>query len=211
MSSADAEPAAGGSASSGRDGTIAKAVKARFRDEAERIIGELSRSLAQTSAEDVRLLAQDILTARRIFAVAAGRSRLALSAGVMRLMHFGCTAHIAGDVTTPAIASGDLLIAASNSGHTSGVLESSKVARQVGARLVAITSDGTSPLAQAADHVIVLAAAGDGERPEDGSHQFMGSRFEQSLFLLMDIVFHALWQASGQSAESMSRRHANLE
>ena len=50
----------------------------------------------------------------------------------MRLMHLGLTVHIAGDTTTPAITSGDLLLVASGSGTTSGVVKSAETARKPG-------------------------------------------------------------------------------
>ena len=43
------------------------------------------------------------------------------------------------------------------------------------------------------------------------SAQYAGGLFELSVALVGDAVFHALWQASGLSADELWPRHANLE
>ena len=66
--------------------------------------------------------------APRVFLAGAGRSGLVLRMAAMRLMHLGLDVHVAGDTTTPAIREGDLLIAASGSGTTAGVVKAASTA-----------------------------------------------------------------------------------
>jgi 6-phospho-3-hexuloisomerase len=52
-----------------------------------------------------------------------------MRAFAMRLMHIGFQVHVAGDVTTPAIRGGNLLIIGSGSGETSGLVSMAAKAR----------------------------------------------------------------------------------
>jgi 6-phospho-3-hexuloisomerase len=49
------------------------------------------------------------------------------------------------------------------------------------------------------------------DRSASASAQYAGSLFEQTVVLLGDALFHALWRRSGQSADELWPRHANLE
>ncbi|HKP05968.1 MAG TPA: 6-phospho-3-hexuloisomerase, partial [Microbacterium sp.] len=71
---------------------------------------------AVASSEQLDALAGLILSADRVFVGAAGRSGIALRMTAMRLMHLGLDVHLLGDVTTPAIGAGDVLLTASGSG-----------------------------------------------------------------------------------------------
>lgn len=153
----------------------------------------------------------EIESAKRVFLLGAGRSGLALRMTAMRFMHMGLTAHVVGDTTTPAIARGDLLIAASGSGTTAGIVRSAATARDVGARIVALSTTVSSPLADLADRVLVIPAAAKLDRSGTASAQYAGSLFEQAVVLVGDALFHALWKRSGSSADELWPRHANLE
>jgi 6-phospho-3-hexuloisomerase len=175
------------------------------------VLDELGRALTAVDGEQMVAAAREILAARRVFTVAAGRSGLALKMAAMRLMHLGLTVYVAGEVTTPAIAAGDLLIAASGSGTTAGVVQSARVANKVGARVLAVTTAAGSPLGELADAVVVIPAATKQEHGGAISKQYAGALFEQTLLLVMDAIFQMLWAGRGESAEELWPRHANLE
>ena len=78
-----------------------------------------------------------------------------------------------------------------------------------GAQILLFTTDATSPLAELADHRIVIPAPS--LREAEGSLQPMGSLFEQSLLILCDSLILKLMQRSGVDAAQMLQRHANLE
>ncbi|MCX2430499.1 6-phospho-3-hexuloisomerase [Pedobacter sp. GR22-10] len=147
----------------------------------------------------------------RIFIVSAGRSGFAMRAAAMRLMHLGLQVYIVGDTTTPAINQEDLLIAASGSGTTSGIVRAAEKAVSIGAKLVTLTADPNAALAKLADHVVYIPAAGKEEHGSGKSAQYAGSLFEQFLMLLMDAVFQSLWKLDGTPAAALYQRHANLE
>ena len=146
-----------------------------------------------------------------MFILGAGRSGLALRMTAMRLMHLGLDVHVVGEVTTPAIARGDVLLTASGSGTTTGIVRAATTAAEAGAKIVGITTDPSSPLAGLADVTIVIPAAQKQDHRGALSAQYAGSLFEQALVILGDAIFHTMWQASGATAEELWPRHANLE
>lgn len=160
---------------------------------------------------ELAVFAELIAEAPRVFVLGAGRSGLALRMTAMRLMHLGLEVHVVGEVTTPAIAKGDLLLTASGSGTTGGIIRAAQTAATAGARVAAITTDAQSPLAALALATIIVPAAGKLDRSGEASAQYAGSLFEQSVVVLGDALFHALWQRSGASADELWPRHANIE
>ncbi len=175
------------------------------------ILEELQRCLEAVLATEISEAQIAILRASRIFTAGAGRSGLALKMAAMRLMHLGLTVHVAGEVTTPAIAAGDLLMIASGSGTTAGAIHAAEVAKRAGAKLLAITTASQSPLGILADHLLIVPAATKQEHTGTISQQYAGALFEQCVLLLSDAIFQQLWRERGESAESLWKRHANLE
>jgi 6-phospho-3-hexuloisomerase len=149
--------------------------------------------------------------AERLFVVGAGRTGLALKAAAMRLMHLGLTVFVVGETTTPAIKTGDLLVAGSGSGTTSSVVKAAEKAVAAGAQVVAISTTATSPLAALATQVVVLPAAQKQDHGGEISKQYAGSLFEQGVLLLLDAIFQTLWGLDGTPAKELWKRHANLE
>lgn len=179
-------------------------------------IDELTRLLVAIDEEAAVALADEVLRASRIFATGAGRSGLVVRGYAMRLMHLGLAAYVVGEVTTPAIGGNDLLLAASGSGRTRGVLQIAQSAQAAGARVACITTDRDSPLARLSDRLLVLPASHpkSGSSPHAGtiaSAQPLGSLFEQSLWLFCDIHVALLKERLGETEESLFARHANLE
>lgn len=175
------------------------------------LLDELQTVLNAVDPRQLQTAADLILRSPRIFLFGAGRSGLSLRMVAMRLMHLGLQACVAGETTTPAIASGDLLLVASASGTTASVLHAADVAKTAGARILAITTAPTSKLGNLADAIILLPAASKSDTGQRASRQYAGSLFEQAVLLVMDTLFHALWQSGTQTSEELLKRHANLE
>lgn len=172
---------------------------------------EIAETAAKIDHEQLAGLTAHIRPAERIFVAGAGRSGLVLRMAAMRLMHLGLTVHVAGDTTTPAISSGDLLLVASGSGTTSGVVKAAETAARAGARIAAFTTNPGSPLAGLADALVVIPAAQKTDHGSSVSCQYSGSLFEQVLFLATESVFQTLWDNTDEPAEQLWLRHANLE
>jgi 6-phospho-3-hexuloisomerase len=171
----------------------------------------LVASLGDTAAVALDDAATALASARRVFVLGAGRSGLALRMTAMRLTHLGLDARVVGDVTSTAIGKDDVLLAASGSGTTTGIVRSAETAVGVGATLVVLTTAADSPLAKLADTVVVLPAAQKEDHGGTVSAQYAGGLFEIAVMLVGDALFHTLWKRSGQSADELWERHANLE
>src|SRR5271155_1559903 len=175
------------------------------------ILTELDSTLSAINEAEIVVAQRMILAARRVFVTGAGRSGLALKMAAMRLMHLGLAVHVAGEVTTPAIGRGDLLLVASGSGTTAGPVHAAEVAVKAGARVLALTAKPASKLGELAQGLVVIPAAAKEDRGGMMSAQYAGALFEQSVLLIMDAMFQAMWHARGESAEKLWKRHANLE
>lgn len=175
------------------------------------ILNELERTLGAVSEAEIAAAQKMILAARRVFVMGAGRSGLVLKMTAMRLMHLGLVVHVAGEVTAPAIGPGDLLLTASGSGTTVGVLHDAEIAVKAGAQVLAITAARESTLGKLADSVVVIPAATKQDHGGTMSQQYAGALFEQSTLLIMDAMFQRMWRDGGESAQELWKRHANLE
>ena len=183
-------------------------------DVIEQVLSEITACLRQVRAESLVQAGEMIESACRIFVAGAGRSGLCMRAVGMRLMHLGKTVYVVGETTTPSIAAADLLIVGSGSGRTASLLSMARQAQRKEARILLFTTDAASPLADMADHRIVIRAPSY-RAYEDGpvlpSVQPLGTLFEQSMFVLCDSLILRLMQRTGVSAIEMFERHANLE
>lgn len=164
-------------------------------------------------AEKVRGFSDRILKSRAVFVLGAGRSGLLARCFAMRLCHLGLSAHIAGDALAPPLSPKDILIVASGSGETTGVLALAKKASDLGAAIALVTANPKSRLAAIASMIIAL----DAPNPKADistnvpSVQPMGSLFEQGMFLFFEATALELMRARGVTAADMVARHANLE
>jgi 6-phospho-3-hexuloisomerase len=168
-------------------------------------------AISAANGDSLNAAAEALRGARRVFTLGAGRSGIALNMTAMRLMHLGLAVHVVGEATAPAIEAGDILLVASGSGTTEGIVRAARKARDLGASTVAITADASSAIADLSDVAIIVPAARKLDRDSTASVQYAGSLFEQSVAIIGDALFHALWKASGQTADELWPRHSNLE
>lgn len=191
-----------------------------FQETISLILDELDATLRGLDAGQCRRFVDLLADCPALFVAGAGRSGLMARAAAMRLMHLGKTVHVVGDTATPAIRAGDLLIVASGSGTTGGMVAIGKKAVGLGARLAVVTTNPSSPLANMADAALVLpaqtpTAAGAADEPSRPgvvvSRQPMANLFEQSLLLFLDAAAMELMRRSGADMRQMFDRHANLE
>lgn len=176
------------------------------------VTNEAAESLGDVTPESLERLRNGLRRARRIFTAGKGRSGLCLRAFAMRLMHLGLNPHVVDDVTTPSIGTGDLLLLASGSGRTASLLSYASAAKTQGASVYLITAHPASPLAQQAEHIIHIPAPSvKAEHSIGASAQPMANRFEQSLWLVLDITSIQMMEESGLTEAQLFARHANLE
>ena len=182
-----------------------------IRSNLEMILNENRELADKIDYKQIAEIIPFIQHADRIFIIGAGRTGLALKSAAMRLMHLGFTVYVAGEIITPAIKEGDLLIAGSGSGTTNSIVSAAEKAVKAGAKVVSLSATAESPLAKLSDLVAIIPAAQKQDHGSALSKQYAGSLFEQSILLLTDAIIQTLWSLDGTPAEELWKRHANLE
>lgn len=179
----------------------------------EKLAGEIDNN-------SIKEMLTEVLSARRVFVLGAGRSGLVGRAFAMRLMHLGLSSHVVGETTTPAVSNEDVVIAISGSGQTRSVSDLGKVAKDIGATVVAITSNKDSKLGNLADVVVELPGrtkediGGYLERHMRGEYSYLtplGTSFETSASVFLDAVIAELIYITGASEADLKSRHTNIE
>ncbi len=179
---------------------------------AAQALQEVGAVLSALTPDTAERMCNEILKANRIACYGVGREGLMMRALCMRLMHLGLDAHVVGDMTTPPIGKGDLLLVSAGPGAFSTVLALMGVAKEAGARTMVVTAQPTGLAAQQADTVIYLPAQTMADdQGETTSILPMGSLYEAAQLLFFDLVTLILREKTGQSAAEMRARHTNLE
>jgi 6-phospho-3-hexuloisomerase len=180
----------------------------------------LERVAKELDDESIKQMLAALLKARRIFVLGAGRSGLVGRAFAMRLMHLGLSSHVVGETTTPAVSTEDAVVAISGSGQTRSVSDLGKVAKDIGATVIAITSNKDSKLGNLADVAVVLPGrtkddvGGYLERHMRGEYTYLtplGTSFETSASVFLDAVIAELIYITGASEADLKSRHTNIE
>ena len=173
---------------------------------------ELNESLNSISEKESEKFLDRLLESRRVFVVGAGRSMLMLQAFAKRLWHLGKESYVVGETVTPAIGKGDLLVAVSGSGKTSGVINIVKRAGKYKADVVFITAFPSPSLKKMANLTITIPGVFPSRAStKPASCQLMASLFEQTLLLFCDTVCLVLKDRLKVSETQMRNNHANLE
>ncbi len=172
------------------------------------VINKINSILSATEDSHAARLTRMLDRASRIFVSGAGRSGLICKFFAMRLMHSGYDVSVVGEIVTPSIKRGDLLIIISGSGETEQLVAFTKKARDVGADILLITAKEKSTIGDMADGVFQMGAPEQYGKVEGMP---MGTVFELStLFFLEALVSHIIHE-KGIAEEEMRSRHANLE
>lgn len=181
----------------------------------QKILLELQEGAKSVDEMQVEQFADAILAADRIFTAGAGRSGCAVRAFSNRLLHLGFHIYCVGDLTTPPIHKGDLLIIGSGSGTTSGLVGMAQKAAAQGADIATVTISPENAIGQMAKACIRLPGTTrlvkDGADSAYKSAQPVGSLFEQLSWLVYDSVVMTLKMKKRQTNEDLISRHANLE
>ena len=187
----------------------------------EILAGQIRETAEAVSKKSVYDMLAVLLTAKEkgsaVFVAGAGRSGLMGRAFAMRLMHMGFQTYIVGDTITPAVQSGDVLIAISGSGNTKSVVEIAGKCKNIGASVIAVTSkDGSELKALGAVNVVLPAKTKDDASAASAasaasSKTPMGTSFEILALVFLDSVIMQLMELTGITESEMKARHANTE
>jgi len=175
-------------------------------------VAEVGEVLKAAVTDQVEVMVKPILAAKRIALYGVGREGLMMKSLAMRLFHLGLDAHVIGDMTTPPIGAGDLLIVSAGPGDFSTVSALIGVSKSAGAATMCVTATPDGPAPQAADHVVHLTAQTMANDQVGASSVLpMGSLYEAVQFLFFEMVVLQLRDDMGLEPEDMRANHTNLE
>ncbi len=159
-----------------------------------------------------------ILSANKIYVLGIGHSGMFGRVLSMKLNHVGLRAHTVFDEINPPFEEGDLFIAISQSGETKTILALAKKAKDLGGKVLGVTSNGESTLAQISEtileiektaediHFSGLSAIGNKK-----NQNLLGCLFGFNIYILFYTLVIMIAHEIGETAESINRRHANLQ
>ncbi|BDZ71990.1 6-phospho-3-hexuloisomerase [Methanobacterium petrolearium] len=184
---------------------------------AEGIAKHALEVIDRINPEQVELMIGCITDSESTFIVGSGRSELVGKSFAMRLMHLGFRVYVVGDVTTPALTDKDCLIAISGSGETKTVTLAAETAKEVGTRVVGITTDPDSTLGKNADVVVNIESKSKVPWKYYTSHVLkgnyddltpMGTLFEDSTHLFLDGLIASFMVRLDKKEADMEKLHS---
>jgi len=183
-------------------------------------IRAIATSLSDT---DVDRFIAEILHARRIYVMGAGRSGLVAKGFAMRLMHLGLQSYVVGETITPALQDGDLIVIFSGSGKTKTIADLAETGKDIGAHISLITSNADSRIGKIADCRVIIELQRDATdddaaefeiRQMLGDHKSfapLGTLFETASMIFSDAVISRLMEITKTDESALKDRHANIE
>ncbi|MGI6326741.1 MAG: 6-phospho-3-hexuloisomerase [Saccharofermentanales bacterium] len=182
----------------------------KYKEIVQTVVCEHERVLMAVDPAELEILMDMICEAKCIQVFGMGRMKCAVRAFVMRLMHMGFDAHVVYDTTCPNIGQGDLLIV--NCACTGVSYYVMELAKKNGASIAAITAHPESKWGALCDHTVRLSGqVNPGKDGEIASIQPMAALFEQTVFVLEDIIIMMLMEKKNITADQMAKRHTNLD
>lgn len=172
------------------------------------VLDKIASVLATTQDAYNEQLTDMLDNARRIFISGAGRSGLVCRFFAMRLVHSGYDVSVVGEVVTPSIRPGDLLIVISGSGETEQLIAFTKKAKEVGADIALISAKDDSTIGDLATAVFQI---GQADQYKKVVGMPMGTVFELSTLWFLEALISHIIHEKGIPEEIMRSRHANLE
>ncbi len=166
----------------------------------------LQDTLQVLDAEAAQQAAQDLLQARRALIVGLDDAAPLVSYTVNRFFLLGIDAHgytNGYNLLTAVSLAGpqDVLLAISHLGAPREVVKASQLAREAGARVIAVTNNSLSPLSRVANLVLVTAS-GETSPQQGGMASFLCQAF------VIDCLFGLMVQARPQQVQE---NHVRIE
>lgn len=193
-----------------------------MRESIDAIIGNIREAEELLIEEDVSNFLDVLRASNNIFVTGAGRSGLVAKAFAMRLMHLGFSAYVVGETISPAITANDCILAISGSGETSNIVSACKIAKKLGANVLAVTSYPESTLGKLADGLVHVKGRTKLEVDDEnylkrqihGNYTMLtplGTAFELTSLVFLDALVPELMDAMDVTEEDLKARHTNLE
>jgi 6-phospho-3-hexuloisomerase len=199
-------------------------MKSQRVQEMMRLMASKIRAIANTiSDDDTEKFIRELLNAKRIYVIGAGRSGLVAKAFAMRLMHLGLNAYVVGETITPALNKGDAMVIFSGSGRTKTVADLAETAKEIGGKICLITSNADSRIGRIADCMVIIEHHRDDVdddalefeiRQMMGDHKSfapLGTLFETVSMIFADAVISRMMEITKTDEMALKNRHTNIE
>ncbi len=178
----------------------------------EQALAELGHCLSGIDGDQFEAAVSEICIAKRIALYGVGREGLQIKGLAMRLFHLGLKSAVVGDMTTPPVEKGDLLIVSAGPGDFSTVSALIGVAKAAEARVLVVTAQPSGMAAAKADVVLhVPAQTMASDQGETTSVLPMGSLYEGALYVAFELLVLAVRDKLGVRPAAMRANHTNLE
>ncbi len=191
----------------------------------EEILSGAKRAIEEMDESQVENLIRMIQEAKdtKIFVVGMGRSGFVGRSFALRLMNLSFNVYFLGETITPAAEKDDLVIAISGTGMTKLVVSAASAAKEIGAKVVAITSYKDSQLGQMADQLVLVKGRTKMGWPREEDYlarQILGERepisplgsvFENNCMVFLDGLVVELMYRMKKNENDLRSRHATIE
>ena len=181
-----------------------------FNQYRESVMHELLQVQMCQDEQLVNRFLKDLLQSKKIYCDGKGRSRLQMKCFAMRLAQMEFVVHESSEVTAPAMEKGDILIIVSGTGENENLVQHAVCARDLGVKTVVITARPESLLGSVCDYQFHINAQSK-HGMQETSMQPMGTLFEQSVLLFLDIVVLLIMEHISTESAAMFQNHNNLE
>lgn len=183
-----------------------------YKENKNIILNELNSVLDNINESDIEKLIDLIKDADKVFFLGVGRVKLSLEAIAKRWYHLNIETVVVGQITEPPISKNDLLVVGSSSGESIVPLSIAKIAKNHGATIVHLGSNGESSMREYSDLFVRIPTNTKLKKENEiPSKQPMTSLFEQALLILGDIISMQLIESVASNKGDLWLRHANLE
>ena len=169
----------------------------------------LERTKKTLNPEAMTDAARVISESRRVVLIGLGTSASVAEDASNKLLRAGCNSASYSDTHMQAVAvsqlkRGDTLIGVSQSGSSKDIVEAMKIAGAHGATTIALTSKERSPIARAADIVLLTDT-------EETRHSTLGLNSHISRLIVIDALCYKIVYQNSARAKGVSQGEAELK
>ena len=169
----------------------------------------LERTKKTLNPEAMTEAARVITESRRVVLIGLGTSASVAEDASNKLLRAGCNSASYSDTHMQAVAvsqlkRGDTLIGVSQSGSSKDIVEAMKLASAHGATTIALTSRERSPIARAADIVLLTDT-------EETRHSTLGLNSHISRLIVIDALCYKIVYQNSARAKGVSQGEAELK
>jgi len=146
-----------------------------------------------------------------VFIYGAGRSGFIGRCFAQRLMHLGIRSCFISDAITYQYTNKDLLILISGSGETTSTVAITKKAKEIGGRIISLSSNPNSTIGRLSDYVIEIKGKSKDVALIQETLAPYTSLFDISTLAVLDSIGGILMEKLNITEKDIDNRHASIE